>query len=961
MNSPHADRDSHVAALIRSRQAAEANPGDVAAHFNEALALCQLGQWEQALAAWERVVRLEPDNGFAHVNRGIVYLEQEQWELAERAFVQAASCSSDHAAAYFGLGIAYAQQGQHEAAKDALKQTLRLDPDHAEARHNLDFLMGLPINGAQENAPAVLSDSMPYAAQVDCVITSQITMLPVTWDVDAPSDKASPAEQLIKPAAVGEGFAAPSEAALPAEYLLSPDLSEEKAPGESRIKLPPVIGMPLDAIAHSVITAQQESLTEQVAAKTGQAQNADEPKNTEPVVEPTLELKGREVKKEHRRLRRDEASARSNVSTSSAKGKWTAGGAMAVIALLLAAWGAQRMGGHNTLVSPSGSSAPSGLSVTSASLKAGNPVAIPSPAAPAAFSTSDMDTGLPQAVQPAKSSRSVSSDAAPTDDRSISHTADAKPALPKRKPTHTETVANDAPAAPTSARKPRRKQPAGMPSPPNRRSRGGANLANRTRPAPMMRTPSRPIPLQNRRTTPASGQINCHRQSYETTFLLEYKEPKMPFPKSCAERAKFRLSRFALSRFALFGAVTLLGLSARHAVLAQDAAAVSTPIPATLRLQKSPSLRGEFVYWFVNADRDMSPRLPLPAPAPDGSLTLPVPEDFRQPDAQLNVLDVQRNVIARLPVRPRAAASDAEKPSSLNLLQNGDFAQQGSHWNPELSAGKAKASVQWPTDEPVPQGTGRGSVARFAVETIDTEPWHAQYDQPGLDLREGERYTVSFWAKSDRPRPLTVMTSTDQGDYHPLGLNSHIPLRTQWRKITLPFTAMNVVPGHGRLVFVLGEALGQVDLADVRIQRGVVATPSGPNLLQNARFEEGMAHWIPLQTIAPAQGSRAGDGGAGVHIRAARQSPARSGFHAGNAALAGPHRPGRIEPGRGSDLHADTLGQVGYSAAAGAAYGCGWRGLSLYRPGSNSARHELYGASTRWFSRSIIRRAARGV
>ena len=325
----------------------------------------------------------------------------------------------------------------------------------------------------------------------------------------------------------------------------------------------------------------------------------------------------------------------------------------------------------------------------------------------------------------------------------------------------------------------------------------------------------------------------------------------MLFQKFCAERVRFRLSHFAFSRFALLGAAALMGLSARQAAHAQSAAVVSAPVPATLRLQKSPTLRGEFAYWFVNADRDMSPRLPLPASASDGSLTLPIPADFRQPDAQLVVLDAQRNVMARLPLR--ADASEAPKLTSPNLLENGDFAQQGSHWVSELSVGKANASVQWPSDEPAPQGAGRVSVAQFTITAIDDLAWHAQYDQPGLDLREGEAYTVSFWAKADRDRHIAVQVSADQGDYRPGGLNSRVSVRPQWRRVTLAFNAMNVVPNHARLVFVLGEALGQVEIADVRVQRGV-AGPSGSNMIHNARFEEGITRWIPLQTVAPAQG-----------------------------------------------------------------------------------------------------------
>ena len=469
MNSPQVDRDSHVATLIRSRQAVESDPGDVAAHFNEALALCQLGQWEQALAVWERVVRLEPDNGFAHINRGIVHLEQEQWERAEHAFVQAASCSSNHAAAYFGMGIAYAQQGRHEAAEDAWKQTLRLDPDHAEARYNLDFLAGLQTDDAEANAPAVFSDSIAYTGQVEYVVTSQITMQPVTWADNAPADMALSVENQIAAMGVGsEAFHAPLAAALPAENLLSQNLPEETPskealqeaalPSENRVKLPLLVGPPLDTIAHSVIAAQQDALTEQIAATSAKTQNADEPKNTQVTVEPTLELDGRELKKEHRRLRRQEGGAASTRPAPSARGKWVAGGAAALVTLLLAAWGSQGMRGQNAPTPSSGSSAPSNLSVTSASMKAGDQAILPPPVANTTAATSDTDTASPQAAPPEKAIRPVSSLTTPDDDTSISRQAGVEAALPNPKPRHAEAVADDAPAAPRPAHRTSRRR-----------------------------------------------------------------------------------------------------------------------------------------------------------------------------------------------------------------------------------------------------------------------------------------------------------------------------------------------------------------------------------------------------------------------------------------------------------------------------------------------------------------------
>jgi TPR repeat/Tetratricopeptide repeat len=412
MNSPHVDRDSHVAALIRSRQAVAADPGDVAAHFNQALALCQLGQWEQAIAVWEHVVLLEPDNAFAYVNMGVAHLEQAQWEQAEGAFTQAIRCRSDHAAAHFGLGITRAQQGQYEAAKDDWEQTLRLDPDHAEARYNLDFLASMPperTDDAQANSPSVLPSNMAHTAQVEYEVTSQINMLPVTWGVDAPS--------------------------------------VPKVPAENKIKLPPQSGPPLDAIVQSVMAAQQDALAGQVAATTRQPQNADEREPAQVRVEPTLRLDGKGRKKEHHRLRHQEASANDN-----SKGKWMAGGAMIVLALLLTAWGTRGIRNQAVPSSSAGSPAPSGLSVTSASLNAGNQSAVPPSDANTVAPVDHTTAILPQAGQPVPT-RMMS-----TGDTGISRqtAAESIPTYPEHN--SAETAANETSASSIHVRKTGRKR-----------------------------------------------------------------------------------------------------------------------------------------------------------------------------------------------------------------------------------------------------------------------------------------------------------------------------------------------------------------------------------------------------------------------------------------------------------------------------------------------------------------------
>ena len=186
-----------------------------------------------------------------------------------------------------------------------------------------------------------------------------------------------------------------------------------------------------------------------------------------------------------------------------------------------------------------------------------------------------------------------------------------------------------------------------------------------------------------------------------------------------------------------------------------------------------------------------------------------------------------------------------------NLMQSGDFAPGAMAWKAELMNGKASAALSWPADAPPSGATGK--VARFDVEAIDKERWHVQFYHDNLDLNEREAYTFTFWAKAAQQRPLSVSANVDEEDYHPIGLDSRVVIGPQWRKVSLAFTALNTRKNHSRLCFMLGEALGRVELADVRLQKGVTASAPGSNLLRNANFEQGVTSWLPLNTEAPAQ------------------------------------------------------------------------------------------------------------
>ena len=152
-----------------------------------------------------------------------------------------------------------------------------------------------------------------------------------------------------------------------------------------------------------------------------------------------------------------------------------------------------------------------------------------------------------------------------------------------------------------------------------------------------------------------------------------------------------------------------------------------------------------------------------------------------------------------------------------NLLRNPTFTQGMDHWRLERQKGIEAETGQ--LDETLPPGV-EGKVLRVNVVTAGRQAWLAQVHQAGLDLQDGQPYTVTFWARADRKRNLGVGMSIDQADWHNVGLDTKVTLDTEWRQYRLGLTAGRPGKDHCRLVFALGDMAGNVDVAGFSLCRG---------------------------------------------------------------------------------------------------------------------------------------------
>jgi len=253
----------------------------------------------------------------------------------------------------------------------------------------------------------------------------------------------------------------------------------------------------------------------------------------------------------------------------------------------------------------------------------------------------------------------------------------------------------------------------------------------------------------------------------------------------------------------------------------ESAAAVPTgPRSAgKMQIRLGSGVSGRFRYWFVTKSARAAPVRALPYADRNGIIALYIPPAYNVPGSQLRVMNTQSGRVARVPIMDVSRPTQFVTPNvGANLLRNSDFSQDlVNSWTLETTA-PGRGTLKIGDGLSVPAGV-TGKSLHFEVGAVGKQGWNVQCYQSGVDLKDRQPYLLSFWAKSDRPRPLHVDVILDKADWHPVGLTNSVKLSTGWQKYLVKFMASKTEPGHTRVSFILGEAMGPVDIAGVTLRR----------------------------------------------------------------------------------------------------------------------------------------------
>jgi len=113
-------------------------PIDVAEMFARGVALEEDPRNQlQAIAAYERVLELDPEHAAAHINLGTLYYNRQDYKAAEEHYRHALRIDPRYALAHFDLGNVLDETGRVAEAIQTYLNALQLAPTYADAHYNL--------------------------------------------------------------------------------------------------------------------------------------------------------------------------------------------------------------------------------------------------------------------------------------------------------------------------------------------------------------------------------------------------------------------------------------------------------------------------------------------------------------------------------------------------------------------------------------------------------------------------------------------------------------------------------------------------------------------------------------------------------------------------------------------------------------------------------------------------------
>jgi superkiller protein 3 len=147
----HANLGQQNEALAAYQTVLQIKPDKAAAYTNIGVMYYQDGKFDEAVRQMQKALELDPNDAETYYMLGATFMQQEKLNEAEQSFNKAIELKSDLAEAYTGLGNVQLARQDFAAAVKTLQQATTLQPNQAEGWLALGQAYAAQGNKAEAN------------------------------------------------------------------------------------------------------------------------------------------------------------------------------------------------------------------------------------------------------------------------------------------------------------------------------------------------------------------------------------------------------------------------------------------------------------------------------------------------------------------------------------------------------------------------------------------------------------------------------------------------------------------------------------------------------------------------------------------------------------------------------------------------------------------------------------------
>jgi tetratricopeptide (TPR) repeat protein len=132
----YSEKKDYEEAIANYNKAIKLDPNNDLVYNSRGNANYFKGDYDRAIADYNKAIKLDPNNDVWYNNRGWAYYRKGDYDRAIADYNKAIKLDPDYAAAYNDRGWAYDDKGDHDRAIADYDQAIKLDPDYTHAYNN---------------------------------------------------------------------------------------------------------------------------------------------------------------------------------------------------------------------------------------------------------------------------------------------------------------------------------------------------------------------------------------------------------------------------------------------------------------------------------------------------------------------------------------------------------------------------------------------------------------------------------------------------------------------------------------------------------------------------------------------------------------------------------------------------------------------------------------------------------